>query len=106
MQKNAEKLYINPNLKISDLSDRLEAPVYILSYFFNQYLNCSYYDYINNCRISEFKKMVEAGEHNRYTLDTLIERCGFNSRATFFRNFKKVSGITPNEYIRKGEKTV
>ncbi|MEY8588596.1 two-component regulator propeller domain-containing protein [Phocaeicola sartorii] len=103
---NAEKLYINPNLKISDLSDRLEAPVYILSYFFNQYLNCSYYDYINNCRISEFKKMVEAGEHNRYTLDTLIERCGFNSRATFFRNFKKVSGITPNEYIRKGEKTV
>lgn len=28
-----EKLYINPNLKIADLSDRLEVPVYILSYF-------------------------------------------------------------------------
>jgi len=99
-----EKLYINPNLKIADLSDRLEVPVYILSYFFNQYLNCSYYDYINDFRISEFKKMIEDGEHSRYTLDTLIEQCGFNSRATFFRNFKKVSGITPNEYIRRNKK--
>ena len=87
-----------------DLSDRLEVPVYILSYFFNQYLNCSYYDYINDFRISEFKKMIEDGEHSRYTLDTLIEQCGFNSRATFFRNFKKVSGITPNEYIRRNKK--
>ena len=33
--------------------------------------------------------MIEDGEHSRYTLDTLIEQCGFNSRATFFRNFKK-----------------
>ena len=41
--------------------------------------------------------MIEDGEHSRYTLDTLIEQCGFNSRATFFRNFKKVSGITPND---------
>ena len=52
-------------------------------------MNCSYYDYINDFRISEFKKMIEDGEHSRYTLDTLIEQCGFNSRATFFRNFKK-----------------
>ena len=36
----------------------------------------------------------------RYTLEALSEHCGFSSRASFFRSFKKVTGITPNEYIK------
>jgi len=38
-------------------------------------------------------------------LTALAELCGFSSRTSFFRYFKKVIGITPNEYIRSIGKT-
>ena len=95
-----KKLYSNPELKIADLAKELDVPAYILSYLFNQYLNRNYYDYINDYRIAEFKYLVNKGEHMTYTLNALIEKCGFNSRASFFRHFKRATGMTPNEYIK------
>lgn len=95
-----EKPYTNPDLKIADLANAIDASSHSLSYLFNQYLNQSYYDFINEYRIAEFKKLVNTVEYSRYTLSTLAELCGFSSRASFFRSFKKSTGITPNEYIR------
>jgi hypothetical protein len=43
---------------------------------------------------------VEKDEYAKYTLSALAELCGFSSRASFFRYFKKATNITPNEYIR------
>ena len=51
-------------------------------------------------RIAEFKRLVEKDEYAKYTLSALAELCGFSSRASFFRYFKKATNITPNEYIR------
>jgi AraC-like DNA-binding protein len=36
-----------------------------------------------------------------FTLSALAEKAGFSSRATFFRHFKDIEGITPGEYIKK-----
>ena len=95
-----DRLYINPELKIVDLAHRLDVPTYKLSYLFNQYLNLSFYDYVNDYRIAEFKELVSRGEYKSYTINTLMERCGFVSRTTFFRYFKKINGQTPSEYIK------
>lgn len=96
-----QKLYINPDLKIGQLSDKTGVSVYLLSYLFNHYLNSSYYDFVNSYRIEEFNRLLEKGEHTQYTLQALIEKCGFSSRTSFFRYFKKVNGMSPGEYIRK-----
>lgn len=96
----SEKPYTNPELKIADLARFIDTSSHSLSYLFNQYLNQSYYDYVNEYRIDEFKKLVNQSEYSRYTLSALAELCGFSSRASFFRSFKKITGITPNEYIR------
>lgn len=95
-----EKPYTNPDLKIADLANSIDTSSHSLSYLFNQYLNQSYYDFINEYRIVEFKKLVNSSEYSKYTLSALAELCGFSSRASFFRSFKKITGITPNEYIR------
>ena len=65
----------------------------------------NYYDYLNDYRIEEFKRLVDKDEYSKYTLTALAELCGFSSRTSFFRYFKKVIGITPNEYIRSIGKT-
>lgn len=98
-----DKPYTNPNLKLGDLASALNTSSHTLSYLFSQYLNCSYYDYVTGYRINEFKRLVKSGEYSKYTLSALAELCGFNSRASFFRSFKKVTGVTPNEYISRKE---
>ena len=95
-----EKPYINPDLKIADLAAAIGTSAHTLSYLFNQYLNRNYYDYINDYRIEEFKRLADKDEYSKYTLGALAELCGFSSRASFFRYFKKATNITPNEYIR------
>ena len=96
----SEKPYMNKDLKIADLADILHTSSHSLSYLFNQYLNVSYYDFVNEWRIAEFKKLVTEDTSSRYTLNALADLCGFSSRASFFRSFKKNTGITPNEYIK------
>lgn len=99
-----QSLYNNPNLKIADLAATIGMQSHTLSYVFNQYLKKSYYDYLNDYRISEFKRRIQKGEHIHYTLEALMKQCGFSSRTTFFRSFKKANGMTPNEYIKEWER--
>lgn len=98
MSKN--KLYMNQSLKIADLAAVANTSSHALSYVFNQFLQKSYYDYINEYRVEEFKSAIQKEKYSKYTLEALSEHCGFSSRASFFRSFKKVTGITPNEYIK------
>lgn len=98
-----EKIYLDSNMKIADLARRMDISAHTLSYLFNQYLECNYYDYINDYRIAEFKQLVQSEQQSLYTLSALAERCGFSSRASFFRYFKKATGITPSEYIHQQE---
>lgn len=103
---DTEKPYTSPELKIADLARATGTSAHALSYLFNQYLNRNYYDYINDYRIAEFKRLVDKSEYAKYTLSALAELCGFSSRASFFRYFKKATGITPSEYIRSLGKTI
>lgn len=93
--------YTNPDLKIADLAATLGVSPHSLSFLFNQYLDKSYYDYVNEYRVKEFKILIDAGGNERYTLTAMSEMCGFSSRASFFRHFKRLTGITPNEYIKQ-----
>ena len=95
-----EKPYTRTDLKLVDLAQALNCSSHTLSFIFNQYLTINYYDFINEYRIKEFKRLVSGSESSKYTLSALAEQCGFSSRASFFRSFKKLTGITPNEYIR------
>ena len=96
-----QKPYINPDLKISDLAQAIGCSSHALSQVFNLHLHKSYYDFINDYRIDEFKVLANDPVYAKYTLTALSEKSGFSSRASFFRSFKKSTGITPNEYIQQ-----
>lgn len=96
-----DKIYLQADLKIADIAQRLNVPAYQLSYLFTQHMQTTFYDYLYHFRIEEFKRRVAAGDSKRYTVESIAQQSGFNSRASFFRVFKKKVGMTPNEYIRK-----
>ncbi|HJV78493.1 MAG TPA: two-component regulator propeller domain-containing protein, partial [Paludibacter sp.] len=95
-----EKPYTNPDLKIVDISQAINCSSHSLSFIFNQYLIKNYYDFINEYRVKEFQQLISDVKYSKYTLSALAEKSGFSSRASFFRSFKKQTGITPNEYIK------
>lgn len=93
------KPYTKPRYSIRDLSADTDIPVYRLSQFINQRFNLNFYGYLNQFRIQYCIEKIKAREHEIKTLEALALECGFQSRATFVRAFKLVSGMTPSEFI-------
>jgi AraC-like DNA-binding protein len=95
-----EKLFTESELTLSDLAARLNIHPNYLSQVINEKEETNFYDYINTLRIEEFKKIAALPENEKYTLLTLAYECGFNSKSSFNRYFKKVNGLSPSEYMR------
>lgn len=100
-QMQTEKWYRNPELSLSELAQKLNIQPNILSQVINTCENMNFYDYINQLRIDEFKELVTLPESQKYTLLSLAFDCGYNSKTSFNRNFKKVTGLSPSEYLKE-----
>ncbi len=97
----AERPYTNPDLKSADLAAMIGATPHALSYLFNQHLRSNYYDYVNEYRVKAFCEMLSRDPNLvKYTISAMSDKCGFSSRASFFRYFKKFKGTTPAEYLK------
>jgi len=94
-----EKLFTESELSLSDLARRLNTLPNYLSQVINDKEGKNFYDYINALRIEEFKILVSKPENRKYTLLSLSYDCVFNSKSSFNKNFKKVTGLSPSEYL-------
>ena len=94
-----EKIYTESELSLSELANRLNTLPNYLSQVINDKEGKNFYDYINMLRIEEFKTLVSRPENRKYTLLSLSYDCGFNSKSSFNKNFKKVTGLSPSEYL-------
>jgi ligand-binding sensor domain-containing protein/AraC-like DNA-binding protein len=96
-----KKPYLDPELKMSYLTAELKCTPKELSMIFKESIQKSFTDFINEYRVEEFKNKIRNCEFKKYTIATLSEQCGFNSRSSFFRIFKKITGATPFEYMKQ-----
>lgn len=94
-----EKPYLNPDLNLSDLSDELQINRAELSKIINSGFNKNFNDFINEYRVNTFKEKLNLGEHKQLSLLGIAYDCGFNSKATFNRVFKKITQISPTEFL-------
>jgi AraC-like DNA-binding protein len=96
-----DKMYENPELVISDLSSKLDTHSKKVSQVINQGFNMNFNDFVNHHRTKALISKIEEGEHNIQTLLSLALECGFNSKSTFNRAFKRATSLNPKEYIEK-----
>jgi AraC-like DNA-binding protein len=94
-----EKLYENPELTLAEIAKKLETNASVISKAINQGFQMNFNDLINFYRVEAVKKKLEQGEHKKSTLLGIAFDCGFNSKATFNRAFKKNTRISPKEYL-------
>jgi AraC-like DNA-binding protein len=92
--------YLEPELTLNQLAKQINTNTTSLSKVINEGFNQNFNDYINAFRVYEFVARVNGGEHKKQTLIAIANDCGFNSKSTFNRSFKKVLNKTPIEYIK------
>jgi len=96
-----DKLFLNPKLTIYELSNVLNTSQKTLSQTINQHFNISFRDFINKYRLEEVKTKLKDPNYSNMSILGIALDCGFNSEASFYRIFKKNTGISPKEFIKK-----
>lgn len=99
----AKKPYLEPKLTLSQLAQQTNITTHYLTELLNHYLQQSFFDYINLYRVSAVKEKIADKQYQHYTLLAIALDCGFNSKSSFNRIFKKVTGQTPSEYKKRVE---
>ena len=95
----ADRPYLNPDLKSKDLAKRLGVSPKVLSQVINQGFNQNFFDFINSFRCQEVKKVLK-GPDKKVTIIEAMYQSGFNSKSSFNKEFKKLTGQTPSEFKR------
>lgn len=95
-----EKLYENAELSIWEVAQLLDTHSRQVSQIINQGFGMNFNDFVNRYRVEAVIRKMEAGEHNLQTLLGIAYDCGFNSKSTFNRSFKRHTGLSPNEFVQ------
>jgi AraC-like DNA-binding protein len=94
-----EKVFKYNTLNLSSLSEMVEEQPYIVSQILNQHFKKSFFDFINEARVEEALVLLKSFDSKIDTIENIASDVGFNSRATFYRSFKKVTGKNPTDFV-------
>jgi len=94
-----DKVFLDPNMSISQLSKSLGISNEKLSFVINKKFNVNFRDLLNSYRIKMAKEKLLELKTTHQTILSISYDSGFNSQASFYRAFKKFEGMSPKNYI-------
>jgi len=94
-----EKLYLEPELNIGNIANQLNVHAHQLSKLINCQLEKNFFEFVNEYRVEEFKKLATNPKNKHISILGLAMEAGFNSKSTFNRFFKNSTGLTPTEFM-------
>jgi len=94
---NSKKPYLNPDITLETVAKDTSINARILSQIINESYKNNFNGYINEFRIQESLKQLSSIKNKKTILEILYDS-GFNSKSAFYTEFKKHTGITPQEY--------
>ena len=95
---NDKKPYLDFELTLQKLSVKTEIPEKELSLLINHHLGKHFFDFINEYRINDAKKLLQAPSKKDLTVLEILYEVGFNSKSSFYSAFKKATNQTPTQY--------
>ena len=93
---NKDELYLDENISLPVLADKLMLSTHQLSEFINKNQGKKFNDFINEYRIEKAKKILK--EKPEYTILAIGFEVGFKSKSAFNTAFYKHTGTTPSEF--------
>lgn len=90
-----DRIYLNPQLRLSDVTEMANSNRTYVSRFFNDNNGKTFFEFVNEYRVKYAMTLLKSSDAK---LDVIAERSGFSSRQSFHRVFCKIAGCTPGQY--------
>ncbi|MCX6268852.1 MAG: helix-turn-helix domain-containing protein [Bacteroidetes bacterium] len=101
---SAEKHFLDPELTLAEVAQKLNTNTTYLSKAINDLLNKNFSTYINELRIREAQIMLSDNEYCKLSIEGIAISSGFNSKSAFNSAFKKFTGVTPSFFQKSALK--
>jgi AraC-like DNA-binding protein len=95
------KPYLNPDMSLDLIAKNLSLNSNIISQVINESFGKNFKGYINEFRLKESMRLLSITENDEKTILEILYEVGFNSKSVFNHQFKKYTGVTPQEYRAK-----
>ncbi|MBU2884223.1 helix-turn-helix domain-containing protein [Gilvimarinus agarilyticus] len=96
-----QKLYLKANINVEQFSDMLDLPYRDVSFAINRAFDKNFFEFINFYRVEEAKRYLGDKECLNMSIMEVLLESGFNSKSSFQRFFKRLTGESPTEYRNK-----
>lgn len=93
--------HLNCDINLIGLSELLKISPHQLSYVINQGFNQNFFQFINNFRVEEAKKLLNNYTDQKLSIIGIGFESGFSSKSAFYNTFKKTTGFTPSEFKKR-----
>lgn len=98
-----EKIYMDQNLTLASLAEKLGSNTSYLSRVINDQHKLGFNDFINEYRVKEACRLLMTINDRNITIDHILSNSGFSSRSPFYSAFKKFTGVTPEVFKRMNQ---
>ena len=93
-----DRLFLQKGCTIQQIATNTSIPLHHLSHILNSRLNKNFFDFINEYRVEEAKRMLCNKSYNQLTIEAIGFECGFGAKTSFNKAFKKATNQTPSEF--------
>lgn len=96
-----EKHYKDPELSLTLLTKELSINRSYVSKAINSITGSTFSEWLNEYRIKEAIRILSASPTPTHSIDEILYEAGYISRSSFYRSFKKITGLSPLMYIKQ-----
>lgn len=95
-----DKIYLTPDVRLSDFGDRLGVSTNHISQVINEHFGKTFNELLTEYRVREAVRRLDDPDNDEKLLSIALNS-GFNNRTSFNQSFKKHVGCSPKEYKEK-----
>ena len=95
-----EKMYLLQDLNSKSLAIAMGTSERKLSAFFKEVMDSNFYDTVNAFRVEEAKQILQTEALKNQSITGIALSCGFRSKSSFYRIFKKSTNLSPMDYVK------
>ena len=93
--------YLDCDLTLPELAEHTGLTRHQVSQVINERLNKNFFSFISGYRIERAKALIAAPDTRDMPIVELALEVGFKSKSSFYKAFKKETGMTPSEFKKE-----
>lgn len=105
MAMSDTEMITSTDLTLEKLAEKIGYSPRYVSQVVNESFGKNFRSLLNEYRIKEAcVRLLDTESYGQFTIETIAETLGFNSRSNFIMTFKKITGLTPSQFQKNASK--